>query len=53
MEVCAQVRDLVCAAGMLLESLHEGHGFSDAEYEVISAVSRKIEIEVFLSARTL
>lgn len=48
MEVCTPVRDLVCAAGILLESLHERHGFSDAEYEVISAVSRKIEMEVFL-----
>jgi hypothetical protein len=48
MEISTQVRDLVCAAGMLLESLHEGHGFSDEEYEVISAVSRKIEMEVFL-----
>ena len=47
MEVCTPVRDLVCAAGILLESLHE-RGFTDAEYEVISAVSRKIEMEVFL-----
>ena len=48
MEVSREVRDLICAAGILLDSLHERHGFSDAEYEVISTVSRKIEIEVFL-----
>ncbi len=48
MEVCREVRDLICAAGMLLDSLHERHGFSDTEYEVISALSRKIETEVFL-----
>ena len=48
MEVCREVRDLICAAGILLDSLHERHGFSDAEYEVISTLSRKIEIDVFI-----
>ena len=48
MEVCREGRDLICAAGILLDSLHERHGFSDAEYEVISTVSRKVEIDVFL-----
>ena len=47
MEVCREVRDLICAAGILLDSLHERHGFSDAKYEVISTVSRKVETEVF------
>ena len=47
MEVSREVRDLICAAGILLDSLHERHGFSDAEYEVISTVSRKVETEVF------
>lgn len=36
------------SAEVLLASLHQREGFSDVEYETISAVVRNIEMEVFL-----
>ena len=48
MEICREIRDLMCSAEVLLASLHQREGFSDAEYETISAVARNIEMEVLV-----
>lgn len=38
----------MCSAEALLASLHHREGFRDVEYEIVSAVVRNIEMEVFL-----
>ena len=48
MEICREIRDFMCSAQVLLASLHQREGFSDVEYETISAVARNIEREVFV-----
>ena len=48
MEICREIRDLVCSAEVLLASLHQREGFSDVEYETINAVARNVETEVFI-----
>ncbi len=48
MEICREIRDLMCSAEVLLASLHQREGFSDVEYETISTVVRNIETQVFI-----
>ncbi len=48
MEICREIRDLICAAEVLLASLHQREGFTDVEYETINAVARNIELEMFV-----
>ena len=48
MEICREIRDLMRSAEVLLASLHQRGGFSDAEYETINAVARNVETEVFI-----
>ena len=48
MEICREIRDLMCSGEVLLASLHQREGFSDVEYETISAVARNIETQVFI-----
>ena len=48
MEISREIKDVMRSAEVLLASLHQREGFSDVEYETISAVVRNIEMEVFL-----
>lgn len=48
MEISREISDLICAAEVLIASLHQRQGFSDVEYRLISAVARNIEMPVFL-----